>query len=88
MCNPYEFFGLPNIWPRGYPLDQIKAPECNEFARQAVRPLILQVRPVTGVPSLSCATLGGGCAWGGRLHANGISLHHDSASCKGRREYS
>ena len=45
MCNPYEFFGLPNIWPRGYPLDQIKAPECNEFSRQAVRPLILQVRP-------------------------------------------
>ena len=46
VCNPYEFFGLPNIWPRGYPLDQIKAPECNEFSRQAVRPLILQVQPV------------------------------------------
>ena len=43
MCNPYSFFGLPNIWPRGYPLDQIKAPECTAFTRQPVKPLILQV---------------------------------------------
>jgi hypothetical protein len=43
VCNPYQFFGLPHIWPRGYPLDQIKAAECNSFVREPVRPLVLQV---------------------------------------------
>jgi hypothetical protein len=42
VCNPYQHFGLPHIWPRGYPLDQIKAPECNSFVREPVHPLILQ----------------------------------------------
>lgn len=44
VCNPYTFFGLPHIWPRGYPLDQIKGEDCTSFARQPVRPLILQAR--------------------------------------------
>ena len=43
VCNPYEYFGYPNIWPRGYPLDQIKAPSCASFARTEARPLVLQV---------------------------------------------
>jgi hypothetical protein len=25
VVNPYAYFGYPHIWPRGYPLDQIRA---------------------------------------------------------------
>ena len=43
VCNPYQYFGQPHIWPRGFPLDQIHAQECTAFSRQPVKPLILQV---------------------------------------------
>ena len=41
--NPYAYFGYPSIWPRGYPLDQIR-PEttADAFSRVAAKPLILQ----------------------------------------------
>lgn len=43
MCNPYAFYGQPQLWPRGYPLDRIKnEPECRAFRRAHPRPLILQ----------------------------------------------
>ncbi|EIE18111.1 hypothetical protein COCSUDRAFT_49414 [Coccomyxa subellipsoidea C-169] len=43
VCNPYAFFGQPQIWPRGYPLEHIKgAPSCTNFTRQPAQPLILQ----------------------------------------------
>lgn len=45
MCNPYAFFGQPQMWPRGYPIEEIKdQPECTAFARQPAQPLILQAR--------------------------------------------
>ena len=43
FCNPYEYFGYPHIWPRGYPLDQVKGPSCETFARTEATPLVLQV---------------------------------------------
>ena len=41
--NPYAYFGYPSIWPRGYPLDQIR-PEMNAeaFSRVGAQPHILQ----------------------------------------------
>ena len=43
VANPYAHFGFPHIWPRGYPLDQIR-PEAQQerFSRLQARPLILQ----------------------------------------------
>ena len=43
VANPYAYFGFPSIWPRGYPLDQIR-PEAQmeRFSRVAAKPLILQ----------------------------------------------
>ena len=44
MCNPYAFYGQPQLWPRGYPLDRIKnEPECRGFRRVHSQPIILQV---------------------------------------------
>lgn len=44
VCNPYGTFGQPQIWPHGFPLEHVKGvAECNSFARQLARPLILQV---------------------------------------------
>ena len=43
VVNPYAYFGYPSIWPRGYPLDQIRPEMQSEaFSRVAVKPLILQ----------------------------------------------
>jgi hypothetical protein len=44
VVNPYAYFGYPGIWPRGYPLDQIRASQqsVSHFSRVASRPLILQ----------------------------------------------
>lgn len=43
VANPYAHFGFPNIWPRGYPLDQIRPEaQAERFSRLQVRPLILQ----------------------------------------------
>lgn len=43
VANTYAHFGFPHIWPRGYPLDQIR-PEAQQerFSRLQARPLILQ----------------------------------------------
>ena len=50
VCNPYAFFGQPQIWPRGYPLEHIKGvPSCTNFSRQLVQPLILQVCEGSGM---------------------------------------
>jgi hypothetical protein len=44
VVNPYAYFGYPNVWPRGYPLDQIRSSRqsMNRFSRVASKPLILQ----------------------------------------------
>jgi hypothetical protein len=44
VVNPYAYFGYPEIWPRGYPLDQIRASQhsVEHFSRVASKPLILQ----------------------------------------------
>lgn len=33
--NPYAHFGQPSIWPRGYPLNEIRQPDSREFTRAA-----------------------------------------------------
>ena len=43
VCNPYQYYGFPNIWPRGYPLERIRDPPCDTFMRSSARPLVLQV---------------------------------------------
>lgn len=40
--NVYESFGLPNMWPRGLPLADIKEPAPTRFQRRLVKPLIQQ----------------------------------------------
>ncbi len=43
VANPYAHFGFPHIWPRGYPLDQIRPQaQAERFSRLQARPLILQ----------------------------------------------
>ena len=43
VANPYAHFGFPHIWPRGYPLDQIRPEaQAERFSRLQARPLILQ----------------------------------------------
>ncbi|CAL5224033.1 g6654 [Coccomyxa viridis] len=42
VCNPYQFYGFPNIWPRGYPLSEVKAYPCNAFMSSRAKPLVLQ----------------------------------------------
>jgi len=43
VVNPYAYFGYPSIWPRGFPLDQIRPEMQSEaFSRVAAKPLILQ----------------------------------------------
>ena len=43
VVNPYAYFGYPSIWPRGYPLDQIRPEMTAEpFSRVVAHPQILQ----------------------------------------------
>ena len=43
VVNPYAYFGYPSIWPRGYPLDQIRPEMSAEpFSRVGAKPQILQ----------------------------------------------
>ena len=43
VANPYAYFGFPHIWPRGYPLDEIRPQaQMERFSRMQAKPLILQ----------------------------------------------
>ena len=43
VVNPYAYFGYPSIWPRGYPLDQIRPEmDAEAFSRVGAKPHILQ----------------------------------------------
>jgi hypothetical protein len=35
--NPYTFFGAPNAWPRGYPLDEVRSSTAGEAVVEAVQ---------------------------------------------------
>ncbi len=44
-ANVYQSFGLPNMWPRGLPLADIKVPAPTTFERHWANPLIQQGKP-------------------------------------------
>jgi hypothetical protein len=74
VCNPYGFFGQPQIWPRGYPLEHIKGvPSCTNFSRQDAQPLILQVQAI----SPGCKMMEGQAC-----NANVVCLHWRLVICR------
>jgi hypothetical protein len=42
VINPYAYFGYPEMWPRGYPLEHIQALSELSFKNKNVRPLVQQ----------------------------------------------
>jgi len=52
VVNPYAHFGQSSIWPRGYPLDLISAPERHNYRKCTKRRATVQQGVVDGDPDV------------------------------------
>ncbi|RMZ94959.1 hypothetical protein BpHYR1_039138, partial [Brachionus plicatilis] len=52
IINPYAHFGQPLIWPRGFPLDEIKNTYNNTYLLGAIKTSIVQQGVVNGDPDI------------------------------------
>jgi hypothetical protein len=51
LINVYDTYGLPNRWPRGFPMAHASEWAPTVFEREMVRPLIQQGAPFRGSPA-------------------------------------